>query len=349
MATAVEKAQAALNKAKKKEADDKRDKQISINNYCIGKCFKRISSHDGHRYLDYYRVLDRIKYKDGTVMYGMDKSSLVAENVNLKFSIVGYSMNYGQLKYYGPNQRVHLPIRQHYKKGRTISPENKYNHGYITPTSVNVEKGTINITSGNIYIVCSEEEFIDAMETALAINEYAAKQIKPLMKDVENRYDPKLFNITQADNKLLETLLKKVDKKEVDLGKFITIAKLTRQFYSYTNNELTDLTQSNQFGDSSGLNLDIVGTDGGSDYEPYVTGYRVDFVNIDWQKVLYKIRLKLDSVQATAKELEAFKEVYNTDNWSVNWFGSYDVTFGGAILYGTILKGVNQIIKSHIK
>jgi len=47
---------------------------------------------------------------------------------------------------------------------------------------------------------------------------------------------------------------------------------------------------------------------------------------------------KLDSVQATAKELEAFKEVYNIDNWMVNWSGSYDVTFEGASLYKTILK-----------
>jgi len=48
-------------------------------------------------------------------------------------------------------------------------------------------------------------------------------------------------------------------------------------------------------------------------------------------------------------DIEKLTSVYNTDNWNLEWFGSYDVTFGGAKLKSSTLKEINNVIKKHLK
>ena len=352
MATEVEKLRTKLAKAEAEEKKDVSRLQAAMNAKVIGKCFKYVSNGHNTQTITYIKVLDFVRYKDGKLMYGLDHTSLLCEDVSLTASKPGYVIQHGDIRYLGTYQNTRLPIRKHYTKDVVIGGDNRYAYGYASITEIIERPGQTPFykfgSYNNFYLECSEAEYISAMETCLAVNALTREKMKPLLGKELKTFDY-VQEIALADKKLLEELLVKINDKTVNLKDMITIAKKTRNFYQFTDNKLSDLTQSRVYGDDTGMKLTIEGGDGGTDYEPYITCYNLLYVDIEWEKVLYLLRHKLDSVLKTAADLRAYKAIYNTNNWNLTWSGSYDATFEGAVLLSSTLAGVNAIIKKHLK
>lgn len=135
----------------------------------------------------------------------------------------------------------------------------------------------------------------------------------------------------------------------------IPVKEIKSKYRTVINNrfnhkyKLESLIQYDLAGET-GLYLNIVGGDDGTDYEPYVTRYDLEQVKIKWEEILYPIRLKLNcKVFELVEKLEGLSSVYNTENWQVNYSGSYDVNFTSASLNASGLIQINNLIKEHLK
>ena len=345
---AIEKAEAALSKAKKEAADKARADKVALNEFCLGKYVKRVDTHSNSCSISYIAIKDVVRFSDGRPMYGMDHSTLVAERLSVSFSTVGFVNHMGNIRYLGMNNRVRMPLKKHYNKETIIGRENRYHYGYVSIDDIIPSKESVYIDN-HWYTFCSSDEFEEVRDLALAANAQGMKDFKKF-SDYDDAwlYKKGLVDFNPGDRVLLENLLRKIDDGDVRLSDYIKIAKQTRSFMSFTNSQLTELAQYSLTGEL-GLNLLIVGGNDGSDYEPYITKYVLESVSIDWKQVLYTIRGKLDSVLDTAADLEKVSAVYNPYNWNVSYDGTYDVSFGGAVLNSPTLAQVNAVIIKHLK
>lgn len=342
MSESIRELESKLAKAKQEEINKKRKNKEELNDYCVGKCFKHVSHNWGTTFIKYENILGKMKYSD---------DGLVSEQVEVSFSTVGYVLEGKELKYLGPFKSARLPLKKHYSKGEVVQPAAKYHHSYFTPKSKNSDHdGNVYVSNEyHTYLECSVDEFNDVREIVLEQNKEAKKTFEKYVGIQKGYYANNVLEVTVTDRKLLEDLLKKVQEGKVSLNDIVPFAKSKLEFYPYQNNQLTYFEQRKQEGDKTGMNLSIDSGDDGTDYEPYVTRYILRAINIDWKRVLYLIRHKLDSVIKTAEDLEKLTSVYNSDNWDLNWFGSYDVSFDGATLNKNILKEINGVIKKHLK
>jgi hypothetical protein len=333
-----------LAAAEKAETSKKYNKQVELNKTCIGKAYKRISTGNYSTHINYVYVLDYVRYNDGRNMYGEDANHLISENLSISYGVGGYFLESGVLKYQGTNKRTHYPLKKHYEKGVVLEALTENHRGYFRPTQIN-ENGSV-YSDRDWYDECSVEEFNEVKEKIVAENKTTRENFKQY--NTRKPYPNKLIEVTPLDIKLLSNLLQKVEDKKIDLKDYLYVAKKSADFIQFSNNELSELTQYNLIG-TRGIHNTIEGGDDGTDYEPYTTKYVLHHVSIDWEKVLYTIRTKLDSVVGTADELRKLSAVYNTNNWYVSYDGQYDVSFNSCTLDSRILSTVNSVIKKHLK
>ena len=344
--TDVEKAEAALAKAKREAAKKITQTQVDLNKFCIGKFAKNVHSYNFNTSINFVKIIDVIRYNDGKPMYGFDHKNLISETVNLSYSRVGYHVHKNDVKYMGPRCTGYYPLRKHYEKGVTIDVDNYRSYGYTTVERLADDKKSF-YDGHKWYTFCSEQEYMEAVDIALESNELIKAKASKLKGDIKEYGELITFN--EVDKKYLDEFLVKMKDGRINIKDYLHVAKASRQFIQFdSNNQLSELAQY-RLTEKTGLELVIESGDDGTDYEPYTTRYVLSYVVIDWAKVLYTIRTKLDSVINTAVDLEKVMTVYNTDNWSVNYGGTYDVAFENAALYSTVLAEVNAVIKKHLK
>ncbi len=155
--------------------------------------------------------------------------------------------------------------------------------------------------------------------------------------------------LSEAALQRLTDLLTHATNTDIKLDDLLLAAGKVKKYNYFNGTELDELVQYHLTGEN-GLNISIMSGDDGTDYEPYVTRYYIDYINIDWKQILYPIRTKLESVLNTAAELEKYQAIYNIDNWYCDYDTlSYDAQFSKAGLNPSILMEVNNIIKHNLK
>lgn len=203
---------------------------------------------------------------------------------------------------------------------------------------------------------------ITLKEGCVEITKEKAIYILSSLIDIQNEVYNKLENLFVSTKEVVEDSVvinfqDLKDFKNIDLflkNNPIPIKEIKPKYKSIIQNrfnsryELEELVQYDLKGES-GLYLNIVGGDDGTDYEPYVTHYYIEEVKIKWEEILYPIRLKLNcKVFELVEELDSIKGVYSIGNWDVNYSGSYDVDFNRASLSRTMVSEINNVIKKHL-
>lgn len=119
-------------------------------------------------------------------------------------------------------------------------------------------------------------------------------------------------------------------------------------YYFYNDNcELYSL-ETYESNYDKGITFSVVGLGGDSDYEPYVTHFELEWVEIDWKRVLYPIRDRLKNVLKTAEQLKNLGITKNS--WYVHYNNSfYDAYFQSITLDNTWIKQINKIIQNNLK
>ena len=349
----IRKLELQIQAEKKKIEEEEKNKHIALNKLLIGKSLKSIKTYNNSVYIKYINILDYVRYQDGGLMYGLD-GKLVSENIEISFSNIGWFLYSGRLAYKGVSNRIYFPAKKHYTKDTIIGPNNRYDFGYFTAKSTYRKKGKTYIvdTNDTVYEFCDKQEVEFAKERAIHYNSIVRQDFLKLINDKEykNAIDP--VNITPN---IANSLVKILGQYNVtDHKTFKQVAKLANSLDDFTTYDskgnITELAQYEIDSSTSktGLHLEILGKDDGTDYEPYITHYVIENVSINWKQVLYNIRTKIDcTVAQLADELSHFSKVYDPSNWYCEYFGDYDVVFIKASLYQRILDEVNNIIRAH--
>jgi len=141
--------------------------------------------------------------------------------------------------------------------------------------------------------ICDYQEMLRVKELSIKYNNMLKKDFEETV--ASQKLYSELEEINWETLKNVEKLLSSNKIQGEQFSQIIIIkAKSMSDFIQYTkNNEIEELIQYTIKGER-GLSLKIVPGDEGTDYEPYITKYTIEVVNIDWKKVLYPIRTKIN-------------------------------------------------------
>jgi hypothetical protein len=345
----------------KEEEQKKKQIKIDLNKSVIGKFYKRCSSYKyrdvvGNNTISYIRVIDYIRYSDGKIMYGEDSDNLSAEKFDIHYSPVGWKLvpdalneNIKRLAYTQGKNLVVLDTKKRYNEDNA-SIGGIYGITYFSPKKI--DNGRV-YDGHNWYEEVSLDEFYNAYNDALNFSEgfyhVVNKYFNNNYRETHESADI-IEKLSTGALKRISDLIEKIDTKETNLHQLInSLSGKVRKYNYFNGHKLDELAQYSLSGEL-GLNLDIVGGDDGTDYEPYTTKYIINSVNIDWKMILYPIRTKLKSVLDTEKQLEQLKDVYNPHYWDCNYnTNGYDAIFNNAKLMFRQLEEVNDVIKNNLK
>ncbi len=336
----IKQAEIALEKAKKEAKVKKIQELQDVLKFCSGKCFKRTETRYYVKTIEYELVAEKIVTDIGYL-----ENHLASEYLSVQYVRPGFTYYNGTVHYIGANNNLRAPIKKHYDHGVAITPATRNYYDYFRPKQRDKD-GNIISDNNTIWEECGKEEFFEVKEKVFAFGAEFKKTFSKYSKEVI--HTDGLVEVSPMDAQLMKKLFDQVKAHNITLADYIQIARKVPTFIPFFNDQLDELVQHSIQGER-GLNLQIVSGDDGTDYEPYVTKYLIDYIDIKWEDVLYTIRTKLDSVLVTAKELRTLSCVYDTNNWEVTVFGSYDVTFQEARLSKSCLAAINLIIKNHLK
>jgi hypothetical protein len=325
----------------KKQAFEKDCKEL------VGKCFKTRES--GQLRQEDGLANNWLRYVQMQEYHGGD--SFTVQQIAVAIGPNGLKIVKGKLALVSNINRVSFNLANRAKKrDLTIGKEHSYNHTRVKAVHQGIPEFEYD---SSYYELCSEDEFYRAFELAIEASEIFFEKMSVLFDKkplIDHDRVGILKQIQSTDLTKLTDLLKEVDKG-VSLASLLHAGgKVGRYNYFNSNYELTELVQYDQHG-GKGLNLDIQGGDGGTDYEPYTTHYYINQVRLDWLHILYPIRLALKSkVHEVAKELDSIPGIHEPGNWICNYDdSSYDATFYSAAMGKDLLQRVNVVIKKHLK
>jgi len=332
-----------IEKEEERVLNEKENKLKKEVNSLVGKCAKYPNRSETSVYITYVRII-------GVASDGR----LLTEEVHISYSAVGWIVNSGNLRYMGSNGRAYRPATKEMGKWNNSYGPNASGRDYHTSQEFGglTDKGVR--LNNNCYFYCDEKEFFRAQELSITHNESFRRDFEPLIKTGAVPYLDEEVTLLNHDNvKTLNSLLQKNGIDSVFLKKMVKSLNSLQDFVQYNaKGQIEEMVQyeiHSKQNAISGIDLTVMGGDGGTDYEPYVTNYYIDNVVIDWKRVLYNIRHKLKcSVSEMAKKLEKINRTYDPVNWCCTYSGDYDVTFEEARLTALSLKIINNEIKKEL-
>ena len=251
----------------------------------------------------------------------------------------------------GQNQTI-FSLQNYFKRSEVNSGKS---HSYPTLClqSITPEYFVVQYDTHKRWEECTEEEYLSAMQDSIdcARSFYNTMSKYVTLEPFYAKHNEVLEYMNPVNYEKLNQLVTQVKDGKVSLEKLLLAGgKIAKYNFFDSNCQLSELNQYDINGDK-GLHLSIVGGDGGTDYEPYVTHYYIDNVKIDWPYILYPIRQRLScKVFDLVEKLENEKLIYAVSSWDCFFNTStYDAHFEYASLKPHALAKVNQIIKENLK
>jgi len=386
LAAEIAQRQQMLEQLEKNEVSSKQAEWDSKCKSLIGKVYKRISSSEfstNRNWKDNHPYYNTVEYRK---IIGIHESlkqigstHLVFEPLVICLSPIGWSMNKdNKLQFnFHPNY-----VKTNKKRVNDVSDlmSGTYNASLVD-TVISFDEynnPAFQSWNGDFYWEVTEKEYVEAQQISGEIGKYYYEKLgkfmcynvdTPNLDKIQKTWKHITFekinpwgsestlsiidNLDNAVIQRLNDLFELVKNEKVSIKTLVESLSGKVAKYNYFNADysLPELAQYDSHKGDKGVHLIIKPGDDGTDYEPYVTHYYVDFVHIDWKKILYPIRLNLScGVLDLEAKLEALTEVYNVDSWVCDYdTSSYDAYFIKAYLKSEVLNKVNQLIQQHIK